>query len=562
MKPETEQTTKTSTREKVLHPLRGGDILFIVPPFGSIHDVALGPHILQTIAEEQGYSTDIIYLNILLASELGIDVYNEIANAPLFWMLGERLFAKSAYGLPPLGNNAEWCTDETKSIGGMNSQVQMFYHIHSQFNRELYLRAEEVCLSFIDEAVSAISSLNYKIVGCTAMMEQTNCSVALLSGVKKQSPETITIIGGGNCEGEMAEGVASLSESIDYVFSGESETAFLNFLGDHSTGKLPSQGILKGEPLADLDSLSVPDYTAFFEQSAYFFENENKTDEQRIWYETSRGCWWAEKKKCTFCGIYPVSFRSKSPGKTLGDLKSIAHTYPGSVIFMTDNMMPQSYHHEFLPSLAEQGKFPTLAYQVKANLDFQDLVNLKDANIKSILPGIESLSTNLLKLMDKGVSARQNLLLLRNAMSLGIYCEWFMPWGFPGDRVSDYEEMLNIFPLIRHLQPPRRFTPMTLVRFSAYYNNRERYGIKNIHPWGVFEMIYPEWANLEKLASYYTGDYASEAYEHPQIIRDLADEISEWKKVWKNSILSMKFFMNNYVIYDNRDIHEKEKTHL
>ena len=106
----------------------------------------------------------------------------------------------------------------------------MFYDNHYHFDLDEYLRTEQICTSFIDEVVTVFTSLDYKIIGCTAMMGQTNCSIALLTGIKKHCPDTITIIGGSNCEGEMAEGIASLSDDVDYIFSGESETTFLDFL--------------------------------------------------------------------------------------------------------------------------------------------------------------------------------------------------------------------------------------------------------------------------------------------------------------------------------------------
>ena len=36
--------------------------------------------------------------------------------------------------------------------------------------------------------------------------------------------------------------------------------------------------------------------------------------------------------------------------------------------------------------------------------------------------------------MKKGVGARQNLVLLRSARSLGMDVRWNLLWGFPGDR--------------------------------------------------------------------------------------------------------------------------------
>ena len=553
------QLTQTSIKEMLLYLHKDGEILFIVPPFGSINDGAFGTHLLQVLAEEKGYKTDILYLNILLASILGIECYNNIHSAPEFRMLGERLFARSAYGLPPLGNHSGWCVDEALSISGSKKHVKKFYEINYHFDLDFYLKIEETCKKFIDEVIEVIVSLDYKIIGCTtSMFRQTNCSIALITGIKKHSPEILTIIGGGNCKEEMAEGIASLSTAIDYIFQGESEISFLNFLKAYSSKKLPSSRILTGHPLKNLDNLPLVDYEVFFTQYRHFL-GEDTLNKTKIWYETSRGCWWAQRSKCAFCSEHHISYRQKSINVVVNDLKRIGESYPDKMLFMTDISMPHSYHKELQQAIGQKEDFPELAYQLRINLDLKELINLKKAKIYAILPGIETFSTNLLDLMNKGTTGNQSLLFLRNTTSLGIYVDWFLLWGFPWDKISDYKEVLNILPLIRHLQPPRNFEPMTLLRFSPYLNNRQKYKITNVQPWSVFKMIYPDWAEIDKLAAYYTGEYACESHENPEIIQKIANEVTIWKKTWKNSRLTMEYLMGSYIINDNRDIQKKSK---
>src|SRR5207248_2315458 len=93
-----------------------------------------------------------------------------------------------------------------------------------------------------DKIANAISEHDFRIVGFTTTFEQTSASVAILTRIKQSSPQTLTIIGGANCEGEMANGIASLSTAIDHIFSGESEASFLDFLqqifSGHQTPKI------------------------------------------------------------------------------------------------------------------------------------------------------------------------------------------------------------------------------------------------------------------------------------------------------------------------------------
>lgn len=550
-----------SIKEKIHSVIGDGEILFIVTPFGSSKCPTLGPHIIESYAKKIGYKTDILYLNTLLSSIIGFDLYERIAHAPLFWMLGERLFARSSYRLPPLGKSPEFCSDEAMTISGNKKQhIKMFYETEV-VELDTYKKTEAICKSFMDEVIPVIASMNYKIIGCSIMWEQTNCSIALLDGIKNLCPGTITILGGAKCEGEMAEGIVSLSKAIDYVFSGESELSFSYFLKSYSSGELPSQRIIYGKPLHDLDGIPLPNYECFFKQRACF-HGDKSPNARVIRYETSRGCWWGQKRKCSFCCISSITFRQKSEKKVLKELGHITNHYPGAAIAMSDNNMPISYNKELLSSLGKREDFPSISYFLKTHLHLQDLVNLKKARIEVITAGIETLSTGLLKLMNKGTTGKQNLLFLRNTRSLAIHTSWYILWGIPGDRVEYYEEILKILPLIRHLQPPTMLQPMMIYRFSTYFEDHRKYKISNLRPWAAYRMIYPDWAEVDKLASCFVGDYPCEAYENPELIQEIAKEVVHWKKVWRNTILIMRNFMDSYVIYDNRDINEKEKTHV
>ena len=73
--------------------------------------------------------------------------------------------------------------------------------------------------------------------------------------IKALSPKTTTLLGGANCEGEMAEGILSLSDAVDHVFSGESEASFAAFL---QTKGQERPRIYLGKPVQALDELPTP----------------------------------------------------------------------------------------------------------------------------------------------------------------------------------------------------------------------------------------------------------------------------------------------------------------
>jgi radical SAM superfamily enzyme YgiQ (UPF0313 family) len=73
-----------------------------------------------------------------------------------------------------------------------------------------------------------------------------------------------------------------------------------------------------------------------------------------------------------------------------------------------------------VPRLASELPGLNIFYEQKANLPRERLVLLKKAGIHTIQPGIEALSSELLSLMRKGTTARQNVALLRDALGVGI----------------------------------------------------------------------------------------------------------------------------------------------
>ncbi|MCP4130381.1 MAG: RiPP maturation radical SAM protein 1 [bacterium] len=553
-------------KEQITSVLKGGDILFIVPPFASNNSPVMGPHILQTISHENGYGADVLYLNILFASIIGIEFAEDIGVSRLFqyWgMLTERLFARSAYGLPALGISPEFCADQARSISGEGKEHRIIDFEAKEFDLEPFWKLEETCHLFVNQAARIIASLDYKIVGCTTRMGQTNCSIALINGIKRINPEIISIVGGTNCQGEMARGIASLSDAVDYVFSGESEYTFSQFLSACSDQQLPSERIITGKPLYDLESLPLLDYKDYFTQLKAFLRDD-APKAAGVWYETSRGCWWGEKNKCTFCGQNEetLKFRQKSAGKALKELGILGERYPGVVVVMADNIMPFSYQNELLPVLAEKKEYPAIHfYYTKANLKLKELIEFKKARIEKITPGIESFSSGLLKLMNKGVTARDNLQLLKNGRAVGIDLHWFMLWGIPGDKLEDYEEILRILPLIRHFQAPNKFLCIYLERFSCYFEKPFEYEITNMRPWEVYNMIYPEWADIEKLAYYFVGEYPSEAHKHRELIEKISMEVAIWQASWKEAKLLMTPFLDRYMVLDRRGVGE-DKNHV
>ena len=173
-------------------------------------------------------------------------------------------------------------------------------------------------------------------------------------------------------------------------------------------------------------------------------------------------------------------------------------------------------------------------YQVRSNLKSSLLDIFVKAGITRLQPGIESLSSNILKKMRKGVNALQNIRLLREAGSRQIFLAWNVLLGIPGETQEDYEQILSILPMIEHFWPPQSWWQITLVRYSPYFNNPSKFDIDNLKPYYTYSLIYPPGANLNDLAFYFTGEYESIFSINAEMSKEISAKISRWSRIWQD----------------------------
>ncbi|MBW2256893.1 MAG: hypothetical protein JRI25_20185, partial [Deltaproteobacteria bacterium] len=297
-------------------------------------------------------------------------------------LLGDRLFARAAFGAPPLGYATERFLAQVEEHNS-NEGGDARYPIADLYRYEEYVGA------LVDAVAGVIADRAIPVVGASTTFDQTAASVALLSRVKALRPEVCTILGGANCEGKMADGIRSVTDAVDHVFSGESEQTFVRFLRDLREGGPPSPAILHGTSCRDLDALPTPRFREYFDQVRRTLPD---IGDASLWvsYETSRGCWWGQKHHCTFCGLNgdAMGFREKSADRVVAQLVEILADSPTRQVCMTDNIMPWRYHDTLLPRIPAEIGDVHVFYEQKTNLTLTQVKRLWDAGAKTIQPGI------------------------------------------------------------------------------------------------------------------------------------------------------------------------------
>ena len=252
----------------------------------------------------------------------------------------------------------------------------------------------------------------------------------------------------------------------------------------------------------------------------------------QILIETARGCWWGAKQHCTFCGLNgeTMAFRAKSAERVLGEIERQLQRYGVRHFQAVDNIISHDYFRTLLPMLAERKLGVTFFYEIKSNLRREQIQLMRDAGILAVQPGIESLSSHVLKLMRKGVTGIQNVQLLKWCREYGIEVAWNLLYGFPGETAEDYDEIARYASAITHLKAPGTIAPIRLDRFSPNFTQAEHFGIADIRPFSMYKFVYPlpeaEVANLA-----YFFEYAYKDGRDPaRYTAKLLEQVKEWKE--------------------------------
>jgi ribosomal peptide maturation radical SAM protein 1 len=283
-----------------------------------------------------------------------------------------------------------------------------------------------------------------------------------------------------------------------------------------------------------LDDLPPPDYGEYFER-AEDIGLQPRVGHREVWipFESARGCWWGAKHHCTFCGLNGTTmrFRAKSPRRVLSELAQQARRYHSFRFEAVDNILDMSYLKELFPAIIESGADYEIFYEVKANLSRAQLKLLARGGVTHLQPGLESLSSNVLRLMDKGVRAAHNINLLRWAQYYGIDVGWNILWGFPGEIMQDYAEQAAVVPHLVHLRPPSSAARIWLERFSPLYAQPQRFRMRHRTPERSYRYIYPETIDLDRVAYFF--DYQLDDALPDSAYEALRRAVADWTDAWK-----------------------------
>lgn len=491
--------------------------MLVSMPFVRIDRPSIQLGLLKAIATEHGFAVHTRHANLDFAVRIGLDHYGRLAelSRPL---LGDWLFALEAFGAAAPDPDGELAAGPW---------------------RDWLLRVREHDVpAFLDELVDEVPWQDHAVVGFSCSFQQSVASFALARRLKLRHPDIVTVFGGANFDGAMGPAVLDAVDCVDYAVIGEADGVFPALLEALAVGKDPTEipGVASraratppAPPTETLDSLPTPDYGEYFEHCARL---GLPTDDVWLPFESARGCWWGAKHHCTFCGLNGTSmaFRSKSAARVRDELAAQARRYGSFRFEAVDNILDMAYLTELFPAIAGCGHGYEFFYEVKANLTRAQLRGLAEGGVTELQPGLESLSSHVLALMDKGVRAAQNVNLLRWAKYYGITVAWSILYGFPGETEQDYADQIDVLPHLAHLQPPASVGQVWLERFSPMFTQPDRFPLGRRRVEDSYRYIYPSTADIEGIAYFF--DYEPETAVPPERPTELAAAAQRWRDSW------------------------------
>jgi ribosomal peptide maturation radical SAM protein 1 len=536
--------------------MRNGRTVLIAMPWAALYNPSIQIGILASVLERAGYEA------FPRSYFLGFmeHLYTRTAHLGEAERINTEDYRYVSERLDKLG-----CGDWIFSTPAFNPEVERDAEQYRDFLREAKVKDKnlrkiaimrELVPEFIKQAAQDVLSLEPMAVGFTSTFSQSVPSLVLAQQIKALAPEVKILFGGANCEGSMGAALQRSYPWVDIVVQGEAELALPALMERLVAGaayddvpglvfgSAGKQTVTERRPgdVVPMSLVPSPNYDEYFARLRTVSYRGYIDHEINLPIESSRGCWWGAKNHCTFCGLNgtTMAFRSKDPLVVADEIVEMSRRYKQVKFGAVDNIIDLRYFETLLPALAKsraEGNDLAFFYETKANLRKEQVKRFADAGVMAIQPGIESLSTPVLKLMRKGVTALQNIRLLKWAREYRIDVRWNILYGFPREPHDEYRKMVDLMPSLTHLKAPGMF-PIEVQRFSPYFDQAEELGIRITGPDPRYKFLYKvDDATLNDIAFSFSHQFLDSSQS--ALFEQLRDQIVTWRKVFSNHRITL-----------------------
>ncbi|MBN2123780.1 MAG: RiPP maturation radical SAM C-methyltransferase [Deltaproteobacteria bacterium] len=485
--------------------------------------------------EQPGIQVDARHLYLSTAAELGYDLYAPISERT--WL------SESPYGALLYPERLEEISRfwRRRSRGIPSLQACDF--------PELTRRLEASSLRLLEETPWEA----YDLLGCSVCFGQLTSALYFIRQIRKRTSLPKVVIGGSACAGRLGSSLLEAFPEIDFLISGEGELPLLHLAkwlrgsGDpEEPPPFPGLRVRGREAPTDtdafsqvprMDDLPLPDYDDYFrlldtlEPGRRFFP--------RLPFEGSRGCWWNRSRKgitdkgCAFCNlnIQWSGYRARSADQILRGIDALVKRYRVLSVSFTDNLLPAGDLDDLFLRIGGLGRDLRLFGEIRATTTRKELIAMGRGGMEEVQVGIEALSTGLLRRLNKGTTAIQNLEIMKNCEAPGLpRIAGNLILGFPGSEPGDVRESLE------NLEFAVPFRPLKSVSFwlgygSPVWRDPTRFGIRGIRNHPFFAHLFPPEV-LRRLVLLIQG-YRGGLRHQQRLWRPVREKVQEWDRAYR-----------------------------
>jgi ribosomal peptide maturation radical SAM protein 1 len=407
----------------------------------------------------------------------------------------------------------------------------------------------------IEEATNRFIDRNdwqqFGLIGFSICLCQLTASLYFIKRIKSLCPTTKIVIGGSMFSGDTLADFIKAEPNIDFGVSGEGEkplSDLVTYLSDSygQSEPLALPGLVSARTdklnraptnnqIRDLSDLPLPEFDDYFDLLQSF--SPDRTFFPTLPVEVSRGCWWQRQAPdktfsgCAFCNLNRQwkGYRTKNALKVIDEIEHLVSKHRTLSLAFMDNLLPIKESKRIFEQLYETKKDYRLFGEIRADTPWRSLLAMKKAGVTEVQIGIEALSSRLLKRMNKGTTAIQNIEAMKNCEELGLINTSNLILQFPGSGRQDVEETLN------HLDYVTAYRPMRAVTFwlglgSPVWINPGRFDIQSIfnHPNWAQILADKRFDKINLMIQAYRGDRTRQK----KLWRTVSTKVKKWNDMY------------------------------
>ena len=494
--------------------------------------------LLKPTLEREGIPVQTFSLFMYFGSYVGWPINEALADVyPC--MVGEWIWTKAAFG--DFAKNEEYFDIYRHNLESICRQAGCTL-------ADLTAIRENAAPAFIDFCRDSVDWSRFGVIGFSVVFQQTLASVALARALKKKHPEIPIIMGGATFEDDIAEEIMKGCPQVDAVHCGDADETL-----PRTIHRLYRRESLAGMPgmmwrdegqirfagrapnLGDMNKTPVPDFAEYFyARKEGGYADYERAQEVMLPIETARGCWWGVKNHCTFCGLNRsgMEFRSKSVDNVIHQLDELSRRYEILDFNAIDNIIEPEYINKLFTKLAEANTDIHLHYEVRPSLSRAQLKLMRQGGLFSIQPGVESLSTHILKLMRKHTTGMRNLELIKWSTYYGINNLYNILLRFPGETIEDYRAQCAVIGKIHHFQAPWAIAKARADRGSPMFTEPQTQSISRLVPSACYNYLFPkDRFDLNRVSYYFEHEMGDTLQEDEY--NEIYEAVGVWQQRWR-----------------------------